>query len=301
MRTVFCLEPFETNKADFVYESEFEAAKNVGFGVELIDFETLVRDENSVRATRFIKPFDKIEQAIYRGWMLKPNIYEKLYKALLEKNLQLINSPDEYKNCHYLSECYEFIKNDTPKTVFVNFDENFTIERVFETISVFEDKPVILKDFVKSRKYEWFEACFIPNASDKEKVKQTVEKFLELQGEDLNEGLAFREFVEFKSLANHSKSGMPLTKEFRLFFLNQKEVFSSAYWEEGDSSGLNFPHKLFAEVAKNVESNFFTMDIAQRENGEWLIVELGDGQVSGLPEKADVEEFYQALKTNLED
>ncbi len=299
MKIVFCLEPFETNKVDFVYESEAESAKKVGFDVELIDYEILVRDGNAARATRFIKPFDNVEKAIYRGWMLKPEIYEKLYNLLLEKNLQLINSPTEYKNCHYLSECYKSIERHTPKTVFVDFDEKFDFEKVFEATLDFGNKPIIVKDFVKSRKHEWFEACFIPNASDKVKLKQIVEKFLELQGEDLNEGLAFREFIKFQSLTTHSKSGMPLTKEFRLFFLNGKMLFSSEYWEEGEYEDFEIPHKFFGETAKNVESNFFTMDIAQKENGEWLIVELGDAQVSGLPEKADKVNFYQGLFNNL--
>jgi hypothetical protein len=29
------------------------------------------------------------------------------------------------------------------------------------------------------------------------------------------------------------------------------------------------------------------MDIAKKENGDWIILELGDGQVSGLPDNAD--------------
>ena len=33
-------------------------------------------------------------------------------------------------------------------------------------------------------------------------------------------------------------------------------------------------------------SRFFTMDVALRTNGECIIVELGDGQVSGLPDQA---------------
>ena len=35
-------------------------------------------------------------------------------------------------------------------------------------------------------------------------------------------GLVCREFVELEPLARHSKSGMPLTKEFRLFFLDAR-------------------------------------------------------------------------------
>jgi hypothetical protein len=38
------------------------------------------------------------------------------------------------------------------------------------------------------------------------------------------------------------------------------------------------------------------MDVARRRDGEWIIVELGDGQVAGLPDSADPRAFYAALK-----
>ena len=50
-------------------------------------------------------------------------------------------------------------------------------------------------------------------------------------------------------------------------------------------------------IAAQIRSRFFTMDVAQRTDGEWMIVELGDGQVAGLPERADQGKFYQALRT----
>ena len=34
------------------------------------------------------------------------------------------------------------------------------------------------------------------------------------------------------------------------------------------------------------------MDAAKRNSGEWMVVELGDGQVAGLPESADAAAFY---------
>ncbi len=44
-----------------------------------------------------------------------------------------------------------------------------------------------------------------------------------------------------------------------------------------------------------MQSRFFTMDVAKRIDGKWMIIELGDGQVAGLPEKVDIIDFYQAL------
>ena len=152
-----------------------------------------------------------------------------------------------------------------------------------------------MKDFVKSRKHEWEEACFIPSASDRGAVERVVRRFLALQGPDLSEGLVFREFVEFEPLGRHSRSGMPLTKEFRIFFLDGLPIFRTPYWEEADYEGETPPIVHFAETASRVRSRFFTMDVAKRRDGDWMIVELGDGQVAGLPEHADLEAFYRAL------
>lgn len=286
-------------RVDYAYESEFDAASEVGFENELLDFEALVNDENLVASIRKIKEKPEPVNAIYRGWMLKPKTYLLLYEALAERNINLINSPSEYKHCHYLPESYSLIENHTPATVFVKQDSDFNFDEIVEQLEVFGDKPLILKDFVKSRKHEWSEACFIPTASNREAVERVVKKFFELQGDDFNEGLVFREFIEFQSLATHSKSQMPLTKEFRLFFLDGELLGCFEYWDEGDYSGNRPPENIFADIAKQIKSQFFTMDIAQRINGEWLIVELDDGQVAGLPDNADITKFYKALQNKL--
>ena len=43
------------------------------------------------------------------------------------------------------------------------------------------------------------------------------------------------------------------------------------------------------------------MDVARRSDGSWLIVELGDGQVAGLPENAAIPAFYESLIAALSD
>jgi hypothetical protein len=49
-------------------------------------------------------------------------------------------------------------------------------------------------------------------------------------------------------------------------------------------------------AAKITPTRFFTMDIALRTNGEWIVMELGDGGVSGLPDGADPRELYRPLE-----
>ncbi len=51
----------------------------------------------------------------------------------------------------------------------------------------------------------------------------------------------------------------------------------------------------FEKIIPQIPSKFFTMDIAQKKDGAWIMVELGDGQVAGLPEHADLAKFYTQL------
>lgn len=67
------------------------------------------------------------------------------------------------------------------------------------------------------------------------------------------------------------------------------------YWDEGQYGELKPEYEQFLDVAKKIESRFFTMDIAKIQNGGWIIMELGDGQVSGLPDCADLSEFYKKI------
>ena len=41
------------------------------------------------------------------------------------------------------------------------------------------------------------------------------------------------------------------------------------------------------------------MDVALTEAGDWVIVELGDGQVAGLPDAVEPSMFYGSLFNSL--
>lgn len=297
MKLLFCCDPLDPSRPDMSYQDEVEAAQAAGFEYELFDFEQLTQ-HNVTSAVRRIKNSPAEELAIYRGWMLRPQAYAQLYDALQERNIVLINSPVAYQHCHYLPESYSIIAKHTPATVWLPLPQCLEMEQVVQQLAVFGDKPLILKDYVKSRKHEWATACFIPSASDTPAVERVVKRFLELQGDELNEGLVFREFVPLQEIGTHSKSGMPLTKEFRFFFYDAQLLYSSEYWMEGDYRNGKPPVEMFQGIASQVQSRFFTMDVAQRVDGEWMIVELGDGQVAGLPNQTDAGLFYQALKNN---
>lgn len=293
---LFCSDPLESHEADHAFSREATAAHQLGLVYELIDFEALVLDHDCARAVRRVKPRQEPTAAIYRGWMLKPDQYAELHGSLSAKNVRLINDPAAYRHCHHLPESYAVIESHTPRSVWMKLTGELSMDAVMELLRPFGSAAVIVKDFVKSRKHEWNEACFILSASDRGAVEAVVRRFLDLQDEDLNEGLVFREFVEFEPLATHSKSGMPLTREFRLFFLDGRPLVSARYWDEGDYGNIVPPLDCFVAVAAQIRSRFFSMDIAQRhDEKDWMIVELGDGQVAGLPETVDAGSFFEML------
>lgn len=294
MRIIFCDNGFSPKEVDYMYAEEFAAASKEEVSISLISFEELKRGhvEKSVKR---IKPSESAERAIYRGWMLKPHQYDSLYKALLERNIELINKPEEYLFCHYLPESYELIKDFTPKTTFKKLERSFRYEDFFLELKVFGEAPIIVKDYVKSQKHYWNEACYIPNAANKDQVTAVVNKFLELQGEDFNEGLVFRSFLALEQLSMHSVSKMPLTKEFRLFVKDGKIISVFKYWDEGDYEKVEPVLETFESIIPKIKSHFFTMDIAKKQGADWIIVELGDGQVAGLPGNINVTNFYNQL------
>lgn len=285
MIILFCCEPTDPKQVDSCFEDEWQAAQKAGFPVALINFEAIVA-EKAVNAVARVP--EQSGSAVYRGWMLKPAQYKNLYEALKHKGISLVNSPDQYKRCHYFPDSYDAIKSCTPKSIWTSPKCDLK-----KTLKDFGDRPIIVKDYVKSRKHEWFDACFIPNASDTPTAQRVVDKFIELQEGDLNEGLVFREFIEFEPAGFHEKSGLPIIKEFRIFFFDGDPLIESAYWPQVSKDEI--PMELFKEIANKIESNFFTMDVAKRPDGEWMVIELGDGQVAGLPEVMAPLDFYMAL------
>lgn len=293
---VFCSDPTRRSRPDPDYAAEAAAAAASGFRVDLVDHDALLRGDVAGALEQVTKRASA-DNALFRGWMMPPSAYAKLRVELEGRGMRLVNDEAAYKHTHWLPESYSLLRGRTPETIWIR-DRSPAMETVRALLAPFGDRPILVKDFVKSRKHEWLEACFIPHASDKAAVEKAVRRFLELQGDELAEGLVFREYVELETIGTHPQSGMPLACEHRFFVLRGKPVLASAYWEHGDA-GAPPPFESFADLVGRVQSSFFTLDVAKRVDGDWIVIELGDGGVAGLPARADPAEFYRALFAGL--
>lgn len=219
---------------------------------------------------------------------MTPAQYAALHEAALRSGRVLVNSPQQYEHGHYLPRSYPLIDEHSPRTVWSESTELPDLES-------FGARAVVLKDFVKSEKHAWLDACFIPDASDRSNVTRVVGNFLALRGAELNGGLVFREFVALEQVGVHPKSGMPLGRELRQFFFDGRPVLRFNYWDEVAYAFDDALPSWVGEVASRIQSRFFSMDLARTAVGEWLIVELGDGQVSGLPDAIDPAALFGRL------
>jgi hypothetical protein len=291
---VFCNNFISPLQPDADFTAEYEAARRAGFATALISLENLQAGEVG-EAIRRVPVSDEQRMAVYRGWMLRPAEYETLYRALLVKNVHLINSADEYRAAHLFPNMYEAIRDHTPLSISFPLADPLNLDELMARLTVFEGQPVMVKDYVKSEKHHWHEACFIPSSTERAVVGRVTTRFLELRGSSLNEGLVFRQFVELEPLATHAASGMPMAKEFRFFYVNHQLVAQSTYWSGGDYGDTQPDPHYFAPIAARISSHFFTLDVARTKQGRWLVLEAGDGQVSGLPETLDPNDFYDQL------
>ena len=288
---IFPADSLERTEVERDYRSEWDAAQTAGFQTAIFDFDALRRQEPIERVLRRVPETTSPQTLIYRGWMLRAEDYARLCDGLARLGWACLSGAEMYRFAHHAPENYEFWREQLPETKWIErekFEQNGEVNfaPILETLRPFGSAALIVKDWVKSQKHKWNEACFIPNARDETDVRRVVTQFLELTGENLIGGLVFRRFEKLKP------------GEWRSFWLDG-ELLSLSPNPSGDETPDLIA--LFTK-AKSCLSRFFSLDWAQKESGEWMLIEMGDGGVSGLPlaQEEDVEGWYRALKRQRE-
>lgn len=299
MIILFPSEPFNLKEVDSSFVGEYNTAKLLGFDVFLFDHDEYVRTGDIIKMNLPPKGKDSRTPLILRGWMLKGLDYEYLYKRLLSHGYELINNPTEYLNCHHFPEYYKHISEHTSKAwwsgpwlehPYSNKGEETFWEPVRSMLG-----DIIIKDYVKSEKGNP-DLFILKKELTNDEFNERVQKFVEARGKLFNKGIVFKAVENLKKYEGQ-------TNEWRFFFLNKKLLI---YNQNSDTpvKVVNPSDDIIIEmekIAKMIESNFFTIDIAQKEDGSWMILELGDGQVSGLPLISDALSFYGNMRRVLQE
>lgn len=287
-----------TTTIDPFWEEQANAAKKAGFNI------SIAKDQND-RGDFKIYKSSLYESYLYRGWIVKLPYYKEMndYVECLQGNL--FNNIEKYSWSFNFPDWYKELNGETPESIIYTADQivELGMTKIAEEVAVrVGNKSLILKDYLKSRKHEWFDACFIKDASDVNDVIRVMTNFFNLQGKDFYGGLVFREFLQLKKLGIHPKSGMPLPVEFRTFFVKQNTMITSMYWNNDIPypNDVEQPPKDWLEsIGKKMKSPFVALDIAQSEDGKWWVIEVNDGGTAGYPDNLINDHFYDLLYQNL--
>lgn len=283
-RILFPSEPFDKKNVDSAYLEEFNTCKLIGLKYHLFDYDEFI-DSGKLLSDINI---DDSCTLIYRGWMMKPDKYNEFYYKIIEKSngkVKLINNPTEYNNCHCFPNVYPLIVNYTPRMVMVG---NHNVVPEYKSILRNINFDFFIKDHVKSIKTDKGVER-ISKEITCVNLLHKVNDFVNERGNLFTGGIVLKEFVNLKKYDDK-------TNEWRFFFMNGEFVcmIQNSNLKTYNCPDLGFVSEVYNKI--NHTSNFFTMDFAELDNGKWVLIETGDGQVSGLPSDYNPVGFYNNLK-----
>lgn len=259
MRVLFPYNPLEENEADGPFQDEYLRLSEMGIKCSLFDYDTLQFDELRPRPR-----LDEGDVVLYRGWMLNPNTYKKLSTLVAKNGGNMFTSHSDFIKSHHLPGWYESVIEFTPETIFI---ENET-----EAVSRAEKSgwgKFFVKDYVKSNYSERGSIAYSPS-----EVKEIIGLIREHRGE-IEGGIALRKVEELIGKS-----------ELRYFVFKGKPY-----------SPNGFIPPLIIEIAARHNAPFYSVDVAQRSDGELRLIEIGDGQVSDR-KNWDANIFCEVLAEN---
>jgi hypothetical protein len=208
--------------------------------------------------------------------------YEELEQDLADRACRLINTDAQHR---WISEFeyYDSFREVTP--------ESWT-EAQFESAP---EGPFVLKGRSSSFKHRWSELMFAKDKADARRIAGILRERQVI----VQQGLIFRRYVPLETF-EQTAGGLPISNEWRFFFIGKTLIAYGYYWARLasrspppiDEAGIALAY----QCAERVENRaaFFVVDVAKGTDGRWLLIELNDGQTSGLG-AINADQFYSVL------
>lgn len=211
--------------------------------------------------------------------------YRELEKDLAKNGCTLINTHTQHRwiaDFGYYQDLKEFTFKSYTSDNFWNAPEG----------------AYVVKGATNSRKSQWNTHMF---AKDK-RTAILIAHELRNDGLLCDQEIIYREYVPLKTFEVNPWNKMPWSNEWRFFFYRGKMLTHGYYWSDREEEsfadvkmtqeGLDFAQKVADKVGD--EADFYVLDIAEKEAGGWILVEVNDGQMSGLSENKP-ETLYSEL------
>lgn len=267
---VFPCDPVSGRGFDGVFAGEVAVARFVdGSTVASVDHDGL---RDGVARFRLLPA--EPDRVLYRGWMVSVDEYELMAGALAERGFTMVSSPAQFAAAHRIDGWLDAFEGLTFRSVLVpDFGDESALRAA---AAVLGSERFFVKDFVKSLKHDPLASVAV-GVDGERGLLATADRFVAGQGEWLSGGVVVREFV-----------GLPADR-----------VEVRGWWRDGvwrdftahpDFAGAVsvpvVPAGLLAVVSERLSGlgvAFVSVDFTVTDAGDWLVVEVGDGQVSGFP------------------
>ena len=217
------------------------------------------------------RPNVKSDDLVIGRYSLWP-FYADQEKDIEYVGAKLINNYNQYLYIADLQNYVYDLKELTPRT----WDN---------LVDLPENMSFVLKGETNSRKGNWKQDMF---ATDK---KAAIEVHGRLSNDSLigYQKIYIREYIPLVKYLD-GVNGMPVTKEFRFFVAYGKILCGGFYWQnyiddlpekpKVSDVPIGFLQQVIERVGNN--SNFYVIDVGQKVSGDWIVIELNDGQQAGL-------------------
>jgi hypothetical protein len=201
--------------------------------------------------------------------------YAAFYDALAREGIRLIHSPAEQTRCSELPHWYPLISDITPRSHwYTEMPDLETVMRDFEF-------PVFIKGARQTSKHQKH-LSIIEDADSFRRLQQQYadDPILHWQA------VVCREYVPLRQVAGGDDDTIPPAFEFRTFWWKGACVGAGRYWYAVPPYDWTTPERQAAlavarEAARKVNVPFLVVDVAQRADGQWIVIECNDGQESG--------------------
>jgi hypothetical protein len=271
-------DPLRPRRADEHFAAEAHAARQAGLDVALVDHDALAHDDDPPRAVASVPP---VGTAVYRGWMLRSERYERFAEALAGRGVTLRTTAEQYRRAHELPGWYPALATVTPRSVWTTGTDRADFDKARRALS---PGPAVLRDYVKSMKHYWHEAACIPDAEDGETAWKVASRFRQLREDEFAGGFVLRRFERFTSA------------EVRTWWVDGQCVLVGPHPDTAhDYPPAELDLGWLTPLIGALRLPFVTADLALRADGVWRVVEIGDGQVSDRPDTIEPAAIVTAL------
>ncbi|WKU06645.1 ATP-grasp domain-containing protein [Micromonospora sp. HUAS LYJ1] len=271
-------DPLRPRRPDPHFAAEAQAAREAGHPVAVVDHDALAAGRDVTRAVAGVPAAD---DAVYRGWMLSATGYAGFAGALRARQVTLRTDPDRYRRAHELPGWYATAAALTPESRWTVGVDRTDFDRVRTALG---SGPAVLRDWTKSAKHHWHEACFVPELADGDAAWRVATRLCELRDDDVAGGFVLRRFEPLSGV------------EIRTWWVDGRCVLTGPH-PDTPTELPDVPVDLgpLAAVVTALDLPFVTADLAWRADGRWRLVEIGDGQVSDRPSTMAPQALIAAL------